>query len=68
MVDIKEYHFKLPLGSWPADKKLKEVGSYNLVLTDQGLEGYATYLFTNVLGWYVLLFPDPRFGKRGTIP
>ncbi|KAK5651354.1 hypothetical protein OQA88_12587 [Cercophora sp. LCS_1] len=50
---IKEHTFKLPIGSWPAEKKLKDVGNYNLVTTDQGLEGYATYVFTNVLGWTI---------------
>jgi SAM-dependent methyltransferase len=50
---IKEYPFKLPLGSWPKERKMKDVGNYNLVMTDQSLEGYALYLFTQVLGWSV---------------
>src|SRR5436190_10839127 len=54
-VNVKEHPFKLPLGPWPADPKMKDVGNYNLATTDQGLEGYAVYLFTKVLGWYVVL-------------
>jgi len=49
---IKEYPFKLPLGSWPRDPKMKEIGTFNLMMTDGSLEGFALYLFTRVLGWY----------------
>ena len=42
---------KLPTGGWPADPKWKEVGVYNRVTTEQGLEGYALYICTNILGW-----------------
>jgi len=50
---IKEHPFKLPLGSWPKDPKMKEIGNFNLVMTDRSLEGFALYLFTQVLGWSV---------------
>ncbi len=42
---------KLPLGTWPADKRWKEVGAFNRASCEQGLEGYALYLGTKVLGW-----------------
>jgi len=61
--NIKEDPFKLPLGSWAAEQKMKNVGNYNLVTTDQGLEGYALYLFTNVLGWCSSPFLYPADGK-----
>ena len=43
--------FKLPLGTWPAEKKWKEVGAFNMVTCDEGLEGYILYLGTKVLNW-----------------
>jgi len=44
-------NYKLPVGGWPADKRWKEIGLYNQLSIEQGLEGYALYLGTNVLGW-----------------
>lgn len=49
--NIEEHPMKLPLGSWPADPKWKEVGAYNSVATDQSVEGYSLFLLTKVLGW-----------------
>ncbi|KAK4442735.1 S-adenosyl-L-methionine-dependent methyltransferase [Podospora aff. communis PSN243] len=49
--DLQEKRLKLPIGSWPADKKLKNVGNYNLAATEAGLEGFALYLLTQVHGW-----------------
>ncbi|KAK0611407.1 S-adenosyl-L-methionine-dependent methyltransferase [Immersiella caudata] len=43
--------FKLPLGTWPAERKWKEIGGYNVVGCDYGLEGYVLYCATNILGW-----------------
>lgn len=31
-VDIVEHKVKVPIGSWPADPKLKELGRWNLFL------------------------------------
>lgn len=52
-VDIVEQKFKVPIGAWSADPKLKEVGAYNLLFIDQSLEGFALYLLNVVLGWKV---------------
>jgi hypothetical protein len=49
--DVKTYKTKLPMGGWPADKKWKEVGQFNKISCEEGLEGYALYVLTNVLGW-----------------
>ncbi|KAK5656767.1 hypothetical protein OQA88_4315 [Cercophora sp. LCS_1] len=48
-INIKE--FKMPIGSWPADKVLKEVGIYNRMACEQGLEGFALFLGTQLLGY-----------------
>ena len=50
-VDVKEYHFKIPVNSWPKDKKLKEVGKYQCMNYSEGLEGISVGLFTRVLKW-----------------
>lgn len=42
---------KLPIGNWPLDPKWKEVGVFNRLSLEQGLEGFASYLCTMVLGW-----------------
>jgi len=42
---------KAPLGTWPAEKKWKNIGAFNTATCLEGLEGYILYLGTNVLGW-----------------
>jgi len=49
--EVQEKRMKLLLGSWPTDKKLKNVGVFNLVETEVGLEGFALYVLTQVHGW-----------------
>ncbi|VBB80462.1 Putative Methylase involved in ubiquinone/menaquinone biosynthesis [Podospora comata] len=44
-------HYKLPLGTWPKDKKWKEVGAFNKQSCLEGLEGYVLYLAVKILGW-----------------
>jgi SAM-dependent methyltransferase len=50
-VDVTEVKMKVPLGSWPRDMRLKQVGELCLEAVDQSLEGYGMFLFTSVLGW-----------------
>ncbi|RAL68770.1 hypothetical protein DID88_007463 [Monilinia fructigena] len=42
--------YKTPLGEWPNDPNLKELGKWNLLQFDVGLEGFAVQLLTNVMG------------------
>lgn len=42
--------FQVPLGRWPKDSKLKEVGTCTAVAIDQDVEGYVLYV-ANMLGW-----------------
>lgn len=44
---------KMPIGTWPRDGVLKEVGAFNLVACEQGLEGFAVYLGTQVMGYEI---------------
>lgn len=40
-----------PVGTWPADKHLKEVGAWNYLQIMEGLEAFTYALFTRVLGY-----------------
>ncbi|KAK4096425.1 S-adenosyl-L-methionine-dependent methyltransferase [Parathielavia hyrcaniae] len=42
---------RLPIGAWAADPKWKEVGMFNRLSLEQGLEGFAMYICTQVLCW-----------------
>ncbi|KIX08590.1 uncharacterized protein Z518_03246 [Rhinocladiella mackenziei CBS 650.93] len=50
-VNVVEKRYKMPLGPWPKDPKLKEIGRWHLLEAYQGLEGWTLALFTRVLGW-----------------
>ncbi|KAI9877609.1 MAG: hypothetical protein M1830_003317 [Pleopsidium flavum] len=41
----------MPIGTWPADKTLKEVGAWNYLQYMEGLEGFFLALFTRVLDY-----------------
>ena len=43
--------FDLPLGAWPKDKRLKEVGAFHYVQLRGGLQAIVMALFTRVLSW-----------------
>lgn len=50
-VDVVETKYKTPVGKWPKEEKLKEIGvcmSKHLV---EGVEGITMDLFTRVLSW-----------------
>ncbi|GJC86011.1 secondary metabolism regulator LAE1 [Colletotrichum liriopes] len=50
-VDIVEKSWPIPVGNWPADPKLKEVGVINLEYIDQSLEGFGVLLLKHAMGW-----------------
>ena len=50
-ITVKEY--KMPLGPWPKDMRLRESGQYNLVGISEGLTGLSIHVFTQILGWSV---------------
>jgi len=43
--------FKLPVGPWPKDKRLKEIGSLNLLNLLDGMEAISVAPFTRCFGW-----------------
>lgn len=50
-VDVVEHRLKWPLGVWPKDKYFKDLGYWNYVSMDVGLEGLLMALLTRGLGW-----------------
>ncbi|KAI5461787.1 S-adenosyl-L-methionine-dependent methyltransferase [Mariannaea sp. PMI_226] len=50
-VDVQQEVRKLPIGGWPKDPKLKELGKYQLIQQIQGAESYTPAVFSRVLGW-----------------
>ncbi|KAJ4181538.1 hypothetical protein NW767_014125 [Fusarium falciforme] len=50
-VDVQQEVRKMPIGAWPKDPKLKEMGRYQGVQQIQAVESYTPRLFSTVLGW-----------------
>ncbi|KAF5021972.1 hypothetical protein F66182_5981 [Fusarium sp. NRRL 66182] len=43
--------WKVPVGGWPRDKKLKQVGLYNGAFIDQSIDAFAIFPVGEILGW-----------------
>lgn len=50
-VDVVVRPFKIPIGRWPADPRLKEAGLYQLYAMLEGIEALTLAIFTRCLGW-----------------
>jgi ubiquinone/menaquinone biosynthesis C-methylase UbiE len=50
-VDVQEHILKLPVGPWPKDKRLKQVGLFEMVNMTEGVEGLTMMAFTRALKW-----------------
>ncbi|KAL1968075.1 hypothetical protein VTN77DRAFT_2205 [Rasamsonia byssochlamydoides] len=50
-VDVKSEIYKVPIGMWPKDPKLKEIGKYQHAQQIEAVGTYTLALFTRVLGW-----------------
>ncbi|OBS27835.1 hypothetical protein FPOA_01778 [Fusarium poae] len=50
-VDIQVWDFKAPIGGWPKDPRLKEIGQFAQAALEQDYEGYVMYMANMVLGW-----------------
>jgi SAM-dependent methyltransferase len=48
-VNITYRTFKWPIGPWPQDRKLKEIGAYNRLAWEDGMNGWVLFLFTKYL-------------------
>ncbi|KIW07046.1 uncharacterized protein PV09_01938 [Verruconis gallopava] len=49
--NIEYKTFKWPIGTWPKDPMYKTIGAYNRMGWEDGIEGWAMFLFTNYLKW-----------------
>lgn len=49
--DVQEHKFKLPVGPWSSDKKMKEIGLWNLFFFLKDIEGFTLYLLCKFMGW-----------------
>ncbi|KAL1967037.1 hypothetical protein VTN77DRAFT_3561 [Rasamsonia byssochlamydoides] len=43
--------FKIRIGTWPKDPKLKELGKWHQVAQEESMGPYSYALFSHVLGW-----------------
>lgn len=50
-VDVQEKVVKLPIGPWPKDPKMKEMGRYEREQMAQGVEPYTFGFIGKILGW-----------------
>lgn len=50
-VDVQQRVFMWPTNTWPKDPLMKELGRWNCVNIQQGLEGFCLALLTRGLGW-----------------
>lgn len=49
--DVTESVYVLPLGPWPKDPKLKELGRWAYVRNPDAVDAYGLHVYTQVLGW-----------------
>jgi hypothetical protein len=50
-VDVEERKYKWPIGTWPKDPKMKELGAWTRAHLNAGLEGWTLRVLTGLLGW-----------------
>jgi len=50
-VDVVVRKFKWPQNGWAKDPKVKEMGHWNYLNLNKGIEGFCLALFTRVLRW-----------------
>lgn len=41
----------MPIGGWPKDPKMKEIGKYAQATIEQDIEGYVLFMANTVEGW-----------------
>ncbi|KAL8798879.1 MAG: hypothetical protein Q9182_006309 [Xanthomendoza sp. 2 TL-2023] len=50
-IDVVKEKYKWPVGAWSNDPRLKELGRWNLIHWNQGMEGWTMRFCTKHLGW-----------------
>lgn len=49
--DVQIVDLKIPVGGWPKDPKLSEVGSFVKLTIENDIEGYTLFMWHNILKW-----------------
>lgn len=49
-VDVREHKYKLPVGPWSSDKRMREIGSWNMFFFLRDTEGFCIYLLGKIMG------------------
>jgi len=57
-INVVEKKYKMPIGNWSRDPKFKTIGLYNLLYCVQGLEGFALFILSKIMGVSI-----PSLGK-----
>ena len=57
--DVTVHTFKIPIGPWPQDKRLKTLGRYQRLVWEESLEMWVMMLWTSILG--VSAYPSSDF-------
>ena len=50
-VNVVSREFKIPIGVWPANQKLREAGAFQLMAMLEGIQGLTLAFWTRFLGW-----------------
>jgi len=50
-INVREMVWKVPIGVWPKDRLMKEVGMYNREVLAEALQGVSMGPYTRGLGW-----------------
>ncbi|KAF4339633.1 hypothetical protein FBEOM_6416 [Fusarium beomiforme] len=50
-VNLEQRDFKVPIGGWPEDPKMKEIGKFAQATLEQDIEGYVLFMANTVEGW-----------------
>lgn len=64
---VTTHYFKLPIGPWPRDKHLKNVGRYQRLVWEESLEMWLMMLYTKVLGVSVHMYSPATWNKAADI-
>jgi hypothetical protein len=49
-INVVEKKYKMPIGNWSSDPKFKTIGLYNLLYCVKGLEGFALFILSKIMG------------------
>jgi hypothetical protein len=59
-INVVEKDYKFPIGRWPADTRMKELGMWFRAYFEDGMEGYAMALLTRVLKVSCVFYSSTR--------